>query len=91
MFEKCSKCTYMDMYTYLLNSDNMLVMSGGASLDKIDGDSVTVVEDDDLYTLQLTSPVRGMHILEDVYADKDSGIVNSGPESTTHTTGMVGI
>ena len=69
----------------------MLVMSGGASLDEIDGDSVTVAEDDDLYTLQLTSPVRGMHILEDVHSDKDSGIVNSGPEGATHTTGMAGI
>ena len=65
----------------------MLVMSGGASLDKIDGDSVTVaVGDDDLYTMQLTSPVRGMHILEDVHTDRDSGIVNSGSDSVTATT-----
>ena len=66
----------------------MLVMSGGASLDEIDGDSVTVVEDDDHVTMQLTSPVRGMHILEDVHADRDSGIVNSGPENATSTTGV---
>lgn len=65
------------------NSDNMLVMSGGAPLDKIDGDSVVVVEDDDYTIMQLTSPVRGMHILEDLHSDRDSGIVNSGPEHTT--------
>ena len=66
--------------------DNMLVMSGGASLDKIDGDSVTVAVDDELYTMQLTSPVRGMHILEDVHTDRDSGIVNSGSDCVTTTT-----
>ena len=65
----------------------MLVMSGGASLDKIDGDSATVVEGDTIYTMQLTSPIRGMHVLEDVYADRDSGIVNSGPENGTGTRG----
>ena len=69
----------------------MLVMSGGASLDEIDGDSVTVVEDDDLCTLQFTSPVRGLHVLEDLHADKDSGIVNSGAENTTTTSGLLAI
>lgn len=75
-----------DITRIIWPSDNMLVMSGGASLDEIDGDSVTVVEDDDHVTMQLTSPVRGMHILEDVHADRDSGIVNSGPENATSTT-----
>ena len=65
-------------------------MSGGASLDEIDGHSVTVIDGDDISTLQLTSPVRGMHVLEDIQADRDSGIVNSGPdaENATTTTGM---
>ena len=67
----------------------MLVMSGGAPLDKIDGDSVTVAENDDLCTLQLTSPVRGLHILEDLHADRDSGIVNSGPDNATSTSGLL--
>ena len=71
-------------------SDDVLVMSGGASLDEIDGHSVTVIDGDDISTLQLTSPVRGMHVLEDIQADRDSGIVNSGPdaENATTTTGM---
>ncbi|CAI8051354.1 LLGL scribble cell polarity complex component 2 [Geodia barretti] len=75
-----------DIVRILWPRDNMLVMSGGASLDKIDGDSVTVAVDDELYTMQLTSPVRGMHVLEDVHTDRDSGIVNSGSDCVTTTT-----
>jgi lethal(2) giant larvae protein len=75
-----------DIMRILWPRDNMLVMSGGASLDKIDGDSVTVAVDDELYTMQLTSPVRGMHVLEDVHTDRDSGIVNSGSDGVATTT-----
>ena len=60
-------------------------MSGGAPLGEVDGDSVTIIDGDETHTLQLTSPVRGMHVLEDVQSDRDSGIVNAGPEAETAT------
>ncbi len=65
----------------------MQIISGGAPLDLVDGDSVTVVNGQEIETLQLTSPVKGMHVLEDQQADRDSGIVNysngDGVGSTT--------
>ncbi len=65
----------------------MQIMTGGAPLDLIDGDSVTVVNGGETQTLQLTSPVKGMHVLEDQQADRDSGIVNySSGEGTGSTT-----
>lgn len=57
-------------------SDNMFVMSGGGSRNVVDGESVTVIDSNETVTLQLTSPVKGMHILEDQQVDRDSGIVN---------------
>ena len=42
----------------------------------VDGDSVTIVNNNEIETLQLSSPVKGMHVLEDQQADRDSGIVN---------------
>ena len=51
-------------------------MSGGAPTDLVDGDSVTIMNGSDVETLQMTSPVKGMHVLEDQQADRDSGIVN---------------
>ncbi len=42
-------------------------------------------------TLQLTSPVRGMHIIEDAQSDRDSGIVNAGSDTENSTsTGTTG-
>ena len=52
-------------------------MSGGTPINEVDGDSMTVVDGDQVVSLQLTSPVRGMHVLEDYQADRDSGIVNT--------------
>ena len=57
-----------------------MVMSGGGPIDKVDGYSATVKDSEETVTLQMTSRVIGMHILEDAQADRDSGIVNSGPE-----------
>ena len=65
--------------------EHLLVMSGGAPLDEVDGYSVTLVDHDNTMTLQLTSNVRGMHVLEDTQADRDSGIV--GPDADNSTTG----
>ena len=67
------------------NREHLLVMSGGAPLDEVDGYSVTLVDHDNTMTLQLTSNVRGMHVLEDTQADRDSGIV--GPDADNSTTG----
>ena len=68
------------------NRENLLVMSGGAPLDEVDGYSVTIVDNDNPMTLQLTSSVKGMHMLEDTQADRDSGIV--GPDADNSTTGL---
>ena len=68
------------------NRENLLVMSGGAPLDEVDGYSVTIVDNDNPMTLQLTSSVKGMHMLEDTQADRDSGIV--GPDADNSTTGQ---
>lgn len=67
------------------NREHLLVMSGGAPLDEVDGYSVTLVDHDNTMTLQLTSNVKGMHVLEDTQADRDSGIV--GPDAENSTTG----
>ena len=65
-------------------------MSGGAPLEQVDGHSISISENDETITLQLTSGVRGMHIIEDTQSDRDSGIVNAGSdaENSTSTTGL---
>ena len=55
-------------------------MSGGGAIETVDGYSATVKDSEETVTLQMSSRVVGMHILEDAQADRDSGIVNSGPE-----------
>jgi len=57
-------------------------MSGGAPLDEVDGYSVTISDHDNIMTLQLTSSVRGMHVLENTQADRDSGIVGQDTENS---------
>ena len=52
-------------------------MSGGTPVGEVDGDSMTIVDHDQIVSLQLTSAVRGMHVLEDYQSDRDSGIVNT--------------
>ena len=67
----------------------MFVMSGGGATNVVDGESVTVMDHNETVTLQLTSPVKGMHILEDQQADRDSGIVNytgSDADNSTNST-----
>ena len=53
------------------------MFSGGAPHDLVDGDSVTIWDGKEMTALQLTSPVKGMHILEDSQSDMDSGIVGA--------------
>lgn len=57
-------------------------MSGGAPLEEVDGYSVTISDHDNIMTLQLTSGVRGMHVLENTQADRDSGIVGQDTENS---------
>ena len=68
-------------------SDNLLVFSGGIPVDMIDGDNVTVVDGHEVITLQLTSGVRAMHVLDVAQSDMDSGMVDAAgsaePLSTT--------
>ncbi|KAL5473173.1 hypothetical protein EMCRGX_G027621 [Ephydatia muelleri] len=66
--------------------DSLFVMMGGAPLDKMDGDSITVADSLEAIILHVTSTVKGMHILEDVQTDMDSGIVNAGSEGDSPTT-----
>ena len=53
----------------------------------MDGDSVTIYENRETVTLQLTSPVKGMHIVESCLTDKDSGIVGISSDVGTTSTG----
>ena len=62
--------------------EDLLVMTGGAPLDEVDGYSVTISDHDNVMTLQLTSGVRGMHVLENTQADRDSGIVGQDAENS---------
>ena len=55
----------------------------------MDGDSVTIRDGDETTTLQLTSGVRHMHILEDCQTDKDSGIVGATSDMEAVTTGQL--
>ena len=64
-----------------------MVFSGGAPYDLVDGDSVSVWDGKETTTLQLTSPVRGMHIIEDAQSDMDSGIVGAASDMETVSTG----
>lgn len=57
--------------------DNLLVFSGGTPIDMVDGDNFTVVEGQELMTVQLTSGVRAMHVLEMAQSDMDSGMVDT--------------
>ncbi len=70
-----------------ISSDQFIVFSGGAPHDLVDGDSITVWDGKETTTLQLTSPVKGMHIIEDVQSDMDSGIVGASSEMDNVTTG----
>ena len=76
-------------YIYFTHSsDQFIVFSGAAPHDLVDGDSVSVWDGKETTTLQLTSPVRGMHIIEDVQSDMDSGIVGAASEMDNQSTGM---
>lgn len=61
-------------------------------MDQVDGYSVSILPDkQEPLTLQLTSAVKGMHVIEDAQSDRDSGIVNAGSdtENSTTTTGRI--
>jgi len=47
----------------------------------VDGDNITVVEGQELITIQLTSGVRAMHVLEMAQSDMDSGMVDTAGSS----------
>ena len=67
--------------------DEFIILSGGAPYSTVDGDSVTIYENRETVTLQLTSPVKGMHIVESCLTDKDSGIVGISSDVGTTSTG----
>ena len=48
-----------EMLDVILPDDELLVISGGSPLSLVDTHSVTILNNDAKYTLQLTSPVRG--------------------------------
>ena len=50
-------------------------------MDMIDGDNVTIVDGHEIITLQLTSGVRAMHVLEVAQSDMDSGMVDTAGSS----------
>ena len=70
-----------------LSRDQFIVFSGGAPYDLVDGDCVSVWDGRETTALQLTSPVRGMHIVEDIQSDMDSGIVGAASEMDNVSTG----
>ena len=81
-------CTCISTVLFLSPlSDHFMVFSGGAPYDLVDGDSVSVWDGKETTTLQLTSPVRGMHIIEDAQSDMDSGIVGAASDMETVSTG----
>ena len=53
------------------------MFSGGTPIDMVDGDNITVVEGQELVTVQLTSGVRAMYVLEMAQSDMDSGMVDT--------------
>ncbi|XP_019850338.1 PREDICTED: lethal(2) giant larvae protein homolog 2-like [Amphimedon queenslandica] len=66
--------------------DDFIIFSGGSPYDTVDGDSVTIYENREAITLQLTSPVKGMQIIESCLTDKDSGIVGISSDVGTTST-----
>ena len=77
----------MDFLSYYTHSDDFIIFSGGSPYDTVDGDSVTIYENREAITLQLTSPVKGMQIIESCLTDKDSGIVGISSDVGTTSTG----
>ena len=59
----------------------MVVFSGGVPMDSLDSDSVTVTDSDDTITLQVTSSVRMLRVVEDQVTDMDSGMIDAGSDS----------
>lgn len=47
------------MWNIVWPDDGLLVVSGGSPLSLVDAHSVTLMDNDKNYTLQLTSPVKG--------------------------------
>ena len=57
------------------------MFSGGVPIDAVDSDCVTVGEGQDMVTLQLTSGIRNMRIIEDQVMDMDSGMIDIGSDN----------
>ena len=49
--------------------------------DLFDGDAITVKEREEKVTLQLTSAVRSMRVIEDQVVDMDSGMIDTTSDS----------
>ena len=49
--------------------------------DLFDGDTITVKEREEKVTLQLTSAVRSMRVIEDQVVDMDSGMIDTTSDS----------
>lgn len=49
-----------EMWNIVWPADDLLVLSGGSPLSLVDAHSVTLIDGDKNYTLQLTSPVKGL-------------------------------
>lgn len=63
-----------------------MIFSGGAPYSLVDGDSVTIWDNNESVTLQLTSGVKGMHIIDSSLTDMDSGIVGISSDADTTST-----
>lgn len=63
-----------------------MIFSGGAPYSLVDGDSVTIWDNNESVTLQLTSGVKGMHIIDSSLTDMDSGIVGISSDVGTTST-----
>jgi lethal(2) giant larvae protein len=75
------------IHSVMWPEDDMIIFNGGAPRDLVDNDHVTIYENGEHTTLQLTSPVRGMHVIDSKLTDMDSGIV--GVSSDVGTTSSV--
>lgn len=70
-----------DVSHILWPSDNVVVFSGGVPMDVVDSDCVTVSDGQDMVTLQLTSGIRTVRIIEDQVVDMDSGMIDVGSDN----------
>ena len=75
------------MSTYSFCSNDLMIFSGGAPYSMVDGDNVTICINNEVTTLQLTSSVKGMHVIDSNLTDMDSGIVGISSDVDVTSTG----